>query len=177
MKSPYRIRHMQRANRVRSRAVHLNLVSMIDVFAVLVFFLLLSASLAADRLNSLGLDLPSPNTQQEQQAPQQVVTVTIRKHELELSDLQGVVTRIPNTTEGRDLNTLALRLSDIKRTKPSEEQIILLMDADVAYEVLIQVMDVARILPSDVQLSNSPSRDMFPLVSIGDAPAPAEGTP
>ena len=81
MKSPYRIRHMQRTNRVRSRAVHLNLVSMIDVFAVLVFFLLLSASLAADSLNSLGLDLPSPNAPQEQQAPQRMGRLDLRQSE------------------------------------------------------------------------------------------------
>ena len=170
MKSSHRIRRMQRVNRVRSRAVHLNLVSMIDVFAVLVFFLLLSASLAADRLNSLGLDLPSPDAPQEQQQPPKNITVTIRKGELELDDLQGVVTHIPNAAEGRDLKTLATRLSEIKLSSPKEEQITLLMEQDVAYEVLVQVMDAARTLPVGVQLENNRSRDMFPLISIGDAP-------
>lgn len=178
MKSSHRIRRMQRMNRMRSRAVHLNLVSMIDVFAVLVFFLLLSASLAADRLNALGLDLPSPDAPQEQQPPpQKIVTVTIRKSELELSDLQGVVTHIPNTAEGRDLKTLATRLSEIKLGKPKEEQITLLMEPDVAYEVLVQVMDAARTLPVGVQLENNSTRDMFPLISIGDAPETAGGAP
>ena len=170
MKSSHRIRRMQRTNRVRSRAVHLNLVSMIDVFAVLVFFLLLSASLAADRLNSLGLDLPSPDAALEQQQPQKNITVAIRKSELELSDLQGVTTHIPNTAEGRDVKTLATRLSEIKLGHPKEEQITLLMEQDVAYEVLVQVMDAARTLPAGVQLTTSSARDMFPLISIGDAP-------
>lgn len=177
MKSSHRIRRMQRMNRMRSRAVHLNLVSMIDVFAVLVFFLLLSASLAAERLNSVSLDLPSPDTQQEQEAPQRIVTVIIRTSQLELSDLQGVVTPIPNTAEGRDLHTLATKLSEIKLGKPAEEQITLLMEANVAYEVLVQVMDASRTLPTGVQLENSRSRDMFPLISIGDAPETAGGAP
>ena len=175
MKSSHRIRRMQRTNRVRSRAVHLNLVSMIDVFAVLVFFLLLSASLAADRLNSLGLDLPSPDASQEQTPPPKGISVVIRKNELELSDPQGVVTHLPNTAEGRDLKTLSSRLSDIKLAKPKEEQITLLMEQDVAYEVLVQVMDAARTLPPGVQLDNNRSRDMFPQISIGDAPEAATG--
>lgn len=176
MKSSHRIRRMQRMNRVRSRAVHLNLVSMIDVFAVLVFFLLLSASLAADRLNALNLDLPSPDASQAQQ-PKKIVSVTIRKNELELSDLEGTLTHIPNNAGGRDLPTLSARLSEIKLRKPSEEQITLLMEPDVAYEVLVQVMDAARTLPAGVQLESGPSRDMFPLISIGDAPETAGSAP
>ena len=177
MKSSRYVRRMERHNRMRSRAVHLNIVSMIDVFAVLVFFLLLSASLAADQLNALGLDLPSPDQQQSQQPPQKVLTVVIRNDRLELADRNGTVTLIPNTAEGRDFKTLAEDLVTIKQAHPASEDITLLLDPDVAYDVLVQTMDAARTLPSGVQIGDSRSRDMFPLISIGDAPAAAGAAP
>ncbi|MGH8457364.1 MAG: ExbD/TolR family protein [Stenotrophobium sp.] len=178
MKSSHRIRRMQRHNRMRSRAVHLNIVSLIDVFAVLVFFLLLSASLAADRISALGLDLPAPSTHNEQQ-PQKQLTVVIHRDGLVLTDRQGRNTSIPNIAEGHDVKTLAARLAEIKQTAPGEEQIVLLLDPDVAYNVLVQVMDASRSLPAGIQIGDSRSRDMFPLISIGDADqsaaAPAAG--
>ena len=173
MKSSTHVRRMERHNRMRSRAVHLNLVSLIDVFAVLVFFLLLSASLAADRLNALGLDLPSPDQKPSLQEPQKLLTVVIRKDRLELTDRNGASTSIPNTATGYDFSRLNADLVTIKQSQPSKEDITLLLEADVAYDVLVQTMDAARSLPKGVQIGDNPSRDMFPLISIGDAPVTA----
>ncbi len=175
MKSSHHVRHMERHNRMRSRAVHLNLVSLIDVFAVLVFFLLLSASLAADRLNALGLDLPSPDQAPSQQEPQKALTVVIRKDRLELTDRNGATRTLPNTAQGYDFSTLASSLASIKAAQPAKEDITLLLEADVAYDVLVQTMDAARSLPKGVQIGDNPSRDMFPQISIGDAPNAAGG--
>ncbi|MGH8460952.1 MAG: ExbD/TolR family protein [Stenotrophobium sp.] len=178
MKSSHRIRRLQRHNRTRSLAVRLNLVSMIDVFAVLVFFLLLSASLAADRLNALGLDLPSPDSAPNEQPLHKQLTVVIHRDRLELSDRQGRTTLIPNVAEGHDVKALATDLAEIKQAAPADDQITLLLDPDVAYNVLVQVMDAARTMPAGVQVGESGSRDMFPLISIGDAPkATAGGAP
>lgn len=175
MKSSTHVRRMERHNRMRSRAVHLNIVSLIDVFAVLVFFLLLSASLAADRLNALGLDLPSPDQAPSHQEPQKLLTVVIRKDRLEVTDRNGAVKSIENTAQGYDLSGLASDLVSIKQAQPSKEDITLLLEPDVAYDALVQVMDAARSLPKGVQIGENPSRDMFPQISIGDAPAAAGG--
>jgi len=175
MKSSHHVRRMERHNRMRSRAVHLNLVSLIDVFAVLVFFLLLSASLAADRLNALGLDLPSPDQVPSQQEPQKLLTVVIRKDRLELINRSGVTKTIPNTSKGYDFSSLASDLASIKASQPSKEDITLLLESDVAYDVLVQTMDASRSLPKGMQIGDNPSRDMFPQVSIGDAPKAAGG--
>lgn len=175
MKSSHHVRRMERHNRMRSRAVHLNLVSLIDVFAVLVFFLLLSASLAADRLNALGLDLPSPDQAPSQQEPQKVLTVVIRKDRLELTDRNGTTKTLPNTAQGYDFNGLSSDLASIKAAAPSKDDITLLLEPDVAYDVLVQTMDAARSLPKGVQIGDDPSRDMFPQISIGDAPKAAGG--
>lgn len=168
---------MQRMNRVRSRAVHLNLVSMIDVFAVLVFFLLLSSSLAADRLNKLGLDLPSPNAAPATSEPPRSITVTLRRLETELSDLDGVVTHLPNTSKGRDLMTLAERLVAIKRSKPDEQNITLLIEPNIPYQSVVMAMDAARALPKGTDAIDGSSRDLFPQIAVGDAPMPEGATP
>ncbi|MES2489874.1 MAG: biopolymer transporter ExbD [Pseudomonadota bacterium] len=175
MKSSHHVRRMERHNRMRSRAVHLNLVSLIDVFAVLVFFLLLSASLAADRLNALGLDLPSPDQVPSQQEPQKVLSVVIRKDLLQITDRNGAVTPIPNDAKGYDFKRLTETLVAIKQAQPSKDDITLLLEADVAYDVLVQTMDAARSLPKGVQIGENPSRDLFPQISIGDAPKAAGG--
>lgn len=170
MKSNHRLRRMQRHTRMRARAVHLNIVSMIDVFAVLVFFLLLSASLAADRLNTLRLDLPSAEAAKTEAPPPKVLSVVIRKDRLEVSDKNGATRILRNTAEGHDLNALASLLLDLKRSTPKDDQITLLLEPDVPYDILVQVMDAARTAPSNAVFENG-SRDMFPLISIGDAPA------
>ena len=173
MKSSRHVRRMERHNRMRSRAVHLNIVSLIDVFAVLVFFLLLSASLAADRLNALGLDLPSPDLAPLHQEPQKALTVVILKDRLELTDRNGSKTVIPNTAEGYDFKRLTADLVSIKQSMPSKDDITLLLQPDVPYDILVQTMDASRTLPKDIQIGDNPSRDLFPQISIGDAPSAA----
>ena len=168
MKSNHRIRRMQRHNRLRARAVHLNLVSLIDVFAVLVFFLLLSASLAADRLNTLGLDLPSSDQPTLDTPPPKFLKVTIRLDKLEVEDKNGRQTVLANTTQGHDLAGLANALLAIKKGVPKDDQVTLLVEQNVPYDQLVQVMDTARNAPDGV-VFESGSRDMFPLISIGDA--------
>lgn len=168
MKSNHRIRRMQRHNRLRARAVHLNLVALIDVFAVLVFFLLLSASLAADRLNTLGLDLPSDSVPTLDTPPPKFLKLTIRASQLELEDKSGARTLLPNVSEGHDYASLASALVAIKKNALKDDQITLLVEQEVPYDTLVQVMDTARTAPEGV-VFESGSRDMFPLISIGDA--------
>lgn len=172
MKSNHRIRRMQRHNRLRARAVHLNLVSLIDVFAVLVFFLLLSASLAADRLNTLGLDLPSQDQQPvEVKDPKLPLRVIVHvNNSLEVRDVNDHSTPIAATAQGPDYAKLADTLLRIKKNDPKSEQITLLLEADVAYDTLVQVMDTARIAPGAAVFEHG-TREMFPQISIGDATA------
>lgn len=169
MKSNHRIRRMQRHNRLRASTVHLNVVSLIDVFAVLVFFLLFSASLAADRLHTLGLDLPSTDQQPpKQEEVKKALEVVIRLDRLEVKDKNGGVSKIPVTAEGHDFVALANRLLAIKKTALKDDQITLLLAPDVPYDTLVQVMDAARTAPDEAVFENG-SREMFPLISIGDA--------
>ncbi|HSW11439.1 MAG TPA: biopolymer transporter ExbD [Solimonas sp.] len=176
-----RIRRLQRHHKQRARAVQLNIVSLIDVFAVLVFFLLVSSSLAAARLNVISLNLPSPDkaaTPQEQQ--KQPLTVTLRKNGIHVAS-NGAERFLANTPQGLNTQALSDLLVEVKRSDPAEQAINLLLEQDTPYDNIVKVMDASRITPAEARASGLPP-EMFPLISIGDAQpeagaAPAAGAP
>ncbi|MDM4768822.1 biopolymer transporter ExbD [Solimonas sp. SE-A11] len=164
-----RIRRLQRHHKQRARAVHLNIVSLIDVFAVLVFFLLVSSSLAAARLNVISLNLPSPDrTVTPQQQEKQPLTVTLRKTELVVSSSGGTRT-LANTPQGYNIQALSDLLVEVKKSDPSEQSINVLLEPDTPYDDLVKVMDASRITPAEARASGLP-HELFPQISIGDAP-------
>lgn len=167
---------MQRQQNHRARAVQLNIVSMIDVFAVLVFFLLVSSSLAAARLNVISLNLPAPDRAPPPEQPQQQLTVVVRSSGLEVSDRGGAVRNFANTPSGYNLQAFSDLLVEIKKSLPSEQGITLLMEPEIAYDNVVKIMDAVRIAPAEARASGLP-RELFPLISIGDAPILAGAAP
>lgn len=174
-RSSRRSRRLQRHAKQRGRATHLNIVSLIDIFAVLVFFLLTSASITASRLNVISLNLPSPD---QTVAPQDNVplqlTVTMRATGIDISDRNGALRHLQNTPSGYNIQALADVLVEAKKAAPSEQSLTLLLEPDIAYDNIVQVMDAARVTSAEARASGLP-RELFPQISIGDAPAAAGG--
>lgn len=158
----------------RSSNEELNIVSMIDVFAVLVFFLLVSSSIAAERLNVLSLNLPSDDQTAADDKPPQQLTVSLLPEALVVSDRHGAVRRLENTPEGYNLQALSELLVEAKKAAPAENSITLLVAPEVAYEDLVKVMDAARLAPAEARALGLP-RELYPLIAIGDAAAPGAG--
>ncbi len=145
-----------------------NIIPMIDVFAVLVFFLLASASVAASRLNVINLTLPSPdNSPVPEEQPLQL-TATVRNGVIEIADSNGAVRNIPSTPFGYNYSALADLLVQIKQAKPAEQTITLMIEADIAYEQIVKIMDTVRLTPAEARDSGLP-REMFPRISVGEA--------
>lgn len=167
-----RIRRLQRHHRQRARAVHLNIVPLIDVFAVLVFFLLVTASLAAARLNIISLNLPAPDRTVTQAPPQEPLTLVLRADAIEVAAPNGVRRRLANTPDGYNTQALAEVLVEAKKAFPKEQAVTILLEPAVAYDELVKVMDVARLTPAEARNAGLP-RELFPQISIGDAPADA----
>ncbi|SEQ67786.1 Biopolymer transport protein ExbD [Solimonas aquatica] len=153
---------------MRARAVSLNIVSMIDVFAVLVFFLLVSSSITAAKLNVVKLNLPSPDQKIVPDKPPLQLSITLRHKGLEVSDRNGGLRQLPNTAEGYDLDALGKLLAQIKASAPGENTVTLLLEPDIPYDDLIHVMDAARYAPLDAG-SVAARTEMFPNISLGDA--------
>jgi biopolymer transport protein ExbD len=157
----------------RYRGRHdLNMVPMIDVMVILVFFLLFTAVFS--KTNILELNLPAPNaTPPEQQLGFQL-EVIVRHDLIEVADRStGILKSLPNTAAGYDLQGLSEFLQRVKAKFPDRQDANLLLEPDIAYDFLIQVMDTMRTF--DVPDSKTFEKaELFPDVSIGDAPVPVE---
>lgn len=165
-----RRRRLERNATQRTRTVHLNIVSLIDVFAVLVFFLLVNASLAAARLNVIALELPAADASTAQGEAGPNLSVTLRADNLVVDDGSGTLHRIARTPRGHDLERLASVLVEAKRAAPQSRSLTLLLEPDTAYDDLVQVMDAARLTPHAARTAGLP-RELFPQIALGDADA------
>ena len=65
-------------------------------------------------------------------------------------------------------HVLGQALAQVKNSDPAEDRISLLLEPGIPYDVLIQVMDAVHYLPAAQQ---GVLVDMYPRISIGDAPA------
>lgn len=75
MKSSHKIRRIERQYAQGGRTVPINIVSMIDIFAILVFYLLVSIAAVEMRPNPENLQLPkSTSTDRPREATQLLVT-------------------------------------------------------------------------------------------------------
>jgi biopolymer transport protein ExbD len=161
------ILRFRRARRVQSTEI--NITAFMNLMVCLVPFLLIT--LVFTQMAVQELNTPENAPAQPDEAPPQLVTVTVRGKQLIVGDVGGTIRVIPSTAAGYDLNALGELLRDVKAQLPNEDKIALLLEPDISYDVLIQVMDTARYYPGE-----APPRDMFPQVSIGDAPALAGGS-
>ena len=159
----------------RLRGRHdLNMVPMIDVMVILVFFLLFTAVFS--KTNILELNLPAPNATLPDQPLGFQLEVIVRKGLIEVADRStGILKSLPNTAAGYDLAGLTDFLQRVKVKFPDLLSANLLLERDIPYDYMIQVMDVMRSF--DVPDSKTFERaELFPDISIGDAPVPVEVT-
>jgi hypothetical protein len=87
----------------------------------------------------------------------------------------GPLATLPNTAAGYDYEGLTTYLKRVKAKFPEKTDATILLESDTPYDILVQVMDRVRVLevkqgPTTVQA------ELFPDISIGDAPAANEST-
>lgn len=161
-------RRGRRARRVRRQLRQfkdgeLNIVSMIDVFAVLVFFLLVSSSIAAARLNVLALELPGKSAVASAAPPQAIPEIHLLSDALVVNAGDGISRRLEMTRHGYDLAKLSTVLAAAKRVAPERDQARIMVAPGVAYEDLVAVMDAVR--------TGADKGDLYPRIAVGDVAA------
>jgi biopolymer transport protein ExbD len=133
---------MRRKHRRRTpKPVELLLVPMIDIFTVLVTFLLMTAVFS--RITILELDLPS-SASKTVSAPAFRLEVIVRKEGFELTNGSALIARIPNANGEYDLKSLASLALALKKDYPDATAASVLLEPEIAYDHLIQVMDAIR---------------------------------
>ena len=172
MKSTKHARRILR-HHARLRGRHeLNMVPMIDVMVILVFFLIFTAVFS--KTNILELNLPAPNSTPPETPLGFQLEVIVRHGLIEVADQStGLLKSLPSTADGYDLKGLSEFLQRVKTKFPDLHNANLLLERDISYDDLIQVMDTVR--QFDVPDSKTFEKaELFPDVSIGDAPVPVE---
>jgi biopolymer transport protein ExbD len=165
-------RRSRRHHRKRE-AEELNITAFMNLMVVLTPFLLITAVFS--RLAILELNLPASQSQaNEEQPPEFQLEITVRDSGIEVGDRNaGVLSRIEKTGEDYPLEQLSSYLARIKQQFPDKADATLLLEPDISYQVLVAVMDKVRVAeridPASNQLVKA---DLFPEISIGDAPVP-----
>jgi len=145
----------------------MNITAFMNLMVVLVPFLLISAVFS--RLTILQLNLPSGSTINE---PQQVLQleVIVRKNAIQVADRgTGLLKALPNTPQGYDFAGLSDFMQEIKAKFPEKTDATVLLEPDTAYDTVVQVMDAVRAFTVK-QGTKSAQAELFPDISIGDAP-------
>ncbi|HSN52640.1 MAG TPA: biopolymer transporter ExbD, partial [Woeseiaceae bacterium] len=154
----------------------LNITAFMNLMVILVPFLLITAVFS--RLAVLELNLPGSSSEPvdpQEQAFQ--LEVIIRADKIEVGDRnQGLLGVYPNAADGYDYEALSNKLSELKRRYPSKTEASILLEQDIEYDTLVQVMDRVRIAERVDEDQKSVRRyDLFPDISIGDAPVAKGG--
>ena len=165
MRRSYQTRKLARHKR---KPAELLLVPMIDIFTVLVTFLLMTAVFS--RTVVLQLNLPVQQTEFREPPPGLQLEVLIRKGLLQVADRNtGPLATLPNIAAGYDYDHLTEYLKRVKAKYPELTSAALLLEPDVPYDSLVQVMDRVRVFEVD-QGTETVQAELFPDISIGDAP-------
>jgi biopolymer transport protein ExbD len=154
------------------RPAELLLVPMIDIFTVLVTFLLMTAVFS--RTVILQMNLPAAQTEFRDPPPGLQLEVMVRKDQLQVADRNsGPLATMPNTAAGYNYDALTDYLKRVKSKFPEKTDASVLLEPDTAYDTVVQVMDHIRVFEVKDGL-NTVQAELFPDISMGDAPAPDE---
>lgn len=145
----------------------LNIVPMIDMMVILVFFLIFTAVFS--KTNILELNLPGASTAVPELPEGLHLEVIVRGGGIDVADrATGVLHSVPSTEAGYDYAALGEYLKLVKARYPANQEATILLAPEIAYDVLVQVMDAVRVY--QVPGSAWASAELFPQVSVGDAP-------
>ncbi len=156
----------------RHETAELNITAFLNLMVVLVPFLLITAVFS--RLAILELDLPtSEQASLEDLEPELALEITVRESAIEVGDRNaGLLSRIESTDSGYDLEALKGYLRRVKARFPDKADATLLLEPDISYQVLVEVMDAVRVAEVvDDETSRVTRSELFPEIALGDAPA------
>ena len=155
-------------NHARYRGRHeLNVVPMIDMMIILVFFLIFTAVFT--RTHVLELNLPGADAAVPDLPEGLNLEIVVRKGGIQVADRgTGVLKELPVSGETYDLQGLSEYLQLVKSKYPDKQDATILLEQEIEYDTLVQVMDTVRVF--QVPGSQWDLAELFPDVSVGDAP-------
>jgi biopolymer transport protein ExbD len=152
----------------------LDITTFLNLMVVLVPFLLITAVFS--RITIMELNLPS-GASGNADKPKITVEVIIRNKGIEISNGQSVIASFAKKDEKYNIEELSINLQKIKQNYPDKKDATILIEDDIAYDAMIQVMDAVRVVeirnPDVLGADGQPElqkAELFPDMSIGEAP-------
>ena len=150
-------------------APDLDMTTFLNLMVVLVPFLLITAVFS--RITIVELNLPNSAGSAADAKPNSRVEVIVRDEGLELANGRSVIARIPKVDGAYDLASLTEHVMSLKRSHPDRNDASVLLEPQIEYDHLIQVMDRVRTAELPGEGDGEMQRvALFTDVSIGDAP-------
>ena len=148
----------------------INIVPMLDVMVILIFFLIFTAVFS--KMNILELNLPLEGGPPPELPAVLELEVIVRGNAIEVADRNtGLLQRLPNTAGEADFVGLSNYLRRVKIRFPDKKDATVLLEADIPYDTMVQTMDTMRSF--DTMIDGQPVRgELFPQIAVGDAPMP-----
>ena len=160
-----------RFRRPHRQPPELDITAFMNLMVILVPFLLITA--VFNQVNILEMNLPEQKDAQKQtdeKPPEFQLEIILRQDKLQVGDKPGRILRtIPMKGEGYDLAALSDLLKELKARFPDETTATLLLEPEVPYDNLIQVMDTVRLFETK-DGDKTIQAELFPDIALGDAP-------
>ena len=149
--------------------MELNITTFLNLMVVLVPFLLITAVFS--RMAVIDLNLPSSTSGPPSELgfrPE----VIVRELGLEITNGTEIIAAIPKVDGEYDLATLGTYMQSLKGDYSHVDYASVLVEPQVAYDYLIQVMDVVRSvdIPDEAAENGFVRVALFPAIAVGEAP-------
>ena len=159
--------------RTKSDAHEIDVTTFLNLMVVLVPFLLITAVFS--RLTIVELNLPSSAGGPSNNETPFRIEVVVRDNGMEITNGTAMIASIPKKDDEYDFQTLSDFMIELKREYPDHDAASVLMEAQIPYDYLIQVMDIVRSveLPVRDPVEGEPEYELYALfseISVGDAP-------
>jgi biopolymer transport protein ExbD len=148
----------------------LNITTFLNLMVVLVPFLLITAVFS--RMAVIELNLPSaasgPTTTEMGFRPE----VIVRELGIEITNGRQIIASIPKVDGAYDIATLAQYMRSLKEDYSEVDAASVLVEPQIPYDYLIQVMDVVRStdIPDETAENGFVRVALFPAIAVGEAP-------
>ena len=151
----------------------IDVTTFLNLMVVLVPFLLITAVFS--RLTIVELNLPSSAGGPTNNETPFRIEVVVRDAGMEITNGTATIASIPKKDDEYDFQTLSDFMIELKREYPDHDSASVLMEAQIPYDYLIQVMDIVRSveLPVKDPVEGEPEYQLYALfseISVGDAP-------
>ncbi len=144
-----------------------NIVPMLDIFTILLFFLIFTAVFS--RTHIVELNLPAQSSEPIKIPEGLVLEVVVRAGSLDVQDKNsGMIQSFPSSAKGYDFDGVSGLLSRIKARYPDMKSATVLLEPAIPYDTIVETMDAVRSFEGT--LDGKPARgELFPQISLGDA--------